>query len=156
LTATKKLMGVRHYDATVGRFLQEDPIGLQGGDINLFRYARNNPIKWIDPTGELIWSPDAIYAACAIGVYSGQKSCFPRGTNDKYKHCVIACKISQTCGDNAARLASIGKEIIDLFGPGNAEIADLVADQRGIDCAQKIRSGKKDGCGTTTCESCCK
>jgi RHS repeat-associated protein len=41
----------RYYDATTGRFIQKDPIGMAGG-INLYRYAANNPVDWIDPEGE--------------------------------------------------------------------------------------------------------
>ncbi len=32
-------------------FISEDPIGFAGGDVNLFAYARNNPVKWVDPLG---------------------------------------------------------------------------------------------------------
>jgi len=39
----------RYYDPGPGRFISEDPIGLDGG-INLFQYAPN-PITWIDPLG---------------------------------------------------------------------------------------------------------
>jgi RHS repeat-associated protein len=39
----------RYYDHGPGRFISEDPIGLDGG-INLFQYAPN-PITWIDPLG---------------------------------------------------------------------------------------------------------
>jgi len=35
----------------VGRFISEDPIGFAGGDVNLYAYARNIPVKWIDPQG---------------------------------------------------------------------------------------------------------
>ncbi len=42
----------RTYDSSVGRFLQEDPIGLKGGDLNLYPYVRNNPVTFIDPSGE--------------------------------------------------------------------------------------------------------
>lgn len=39
------------YDPQAGRFLSQDPIGFQGGDANLYRYVRNNPISRTDPTG---------------------------------------------------------------------------------------------------------
>jgi RHS repeat-associated protein len=41
----------RYYDATTGRFLQKDPIGFMGKDVNLYRYVRNNPIRINDPSG---------------------------------------------------------------------------------------------------------
>ncbi len=44
-------MRARYYDATVGRFLSLDPIGLDGGDLNLYSYVGNNPINWFDPWG---------------------------------------------------------------------------------------------------------
>jgi RHS repeat-associated protein len=42
----------RWYEPKQGRFLSEDPIGFEGGDINLAIYVHNNPISWIDPHGE--------------------------------------------------------------------------------------------------------
>jgi RHS repeat-associated protein len=41
----------RWYDANLGRFISEDPIGFRGGDINLFGYVKNNPIRYNDPWG---------------------------------------------------------------------------------------------------------
>ncbi len=40
----------RFYESGVGRYLTPDPIGLDGG-INLFSYANQNPINFIDPRG---------------------------------------------------------------------------------------------------------
>lgn len=42
----------RFYDPVVGRFLSEDLIGLAGGDVNLYRYARNSPLLFVDPSGQ--------------------------------------------------------------------------------------------------------
>ncbi len=41
----------RYYDPELGRFISRDPIGLAGGDVNLYRYAGNNPVNLIDPSG---------------------------------------------------------------------------------------------------------
>ncbi|GIX01674.1 MAG: hypothetical protein KatS3mg112_0611 [Thermogutta sp.] len=41
----------RWYDARVGRWLSEDPIGFNGGDGNLYRYVGNVPLSVVDPSG---------------------------------------------------------------------------------------------------------
>ena len=46
----------RWYDAQVGRFISEDPIGFNGRDVNLYVYVRNNPVNLIDPEGTQVRS----------------------------------------------------------------------------------------------------
>lgn len=41
----------RFYDVNVSRFASKDPIGLAGGDLNLYNYAGNNPVSSADPSG---------------------------------------------------------------------------------------------------------
>ena len=41
----------RWYDAGVGRFVNEDPSGFDGGDVNLYRYVNNSPTNLVDPYG---------------------------------------------------------------------------------------------------------
>ena len=41
----------RWYDANTHRFIQRDPIGHLGEQTNLYKYALNNPIGFIDPNG---------------------------------------------------------------------------------------------------------
>jgi RHS repeat-associated protein len=47
----------RYYDATVGRFIGEDPIGFAASDANLYRYVYNSPPQWTDPFGENLVIP---------------------------------------------------------------------------------------------------
>jgi RHS repeat-associated protein len=41
----------RYYDASVGRFISEDPLGFEARDGNLTRYVLNNPVNGTDPSG---------------------------------------------------------------------------------------------------------
>lgn len=41
----------RYYDPIVGRFISKDPIGFDGGDVNLYAYVGNNITNFTDPTG---------------------------------------------------------------------------------------------------------
>jgi RHS repeat-associated protein len=52
----------RYYDPQTGRYVTQDPIGLEGG-INLYRYANADPVNLTDPTGEIL-PQAAAFAAC--------------------------------------------------------------------------------------------
>jgi RHS repeat-associated protein len=43
----------RTYNPDTGRFLQKDPIGFRGRDFNLYRYAADNPLIFVDPSGRV-------------------------------------------------------------------------------------------------------
>jgi RHS repeat-associated protein len=42
---------MRYYDANVGRFLTEDPLGFKGGNENFYGYVLNSPTELVDPFG---------------------------------------------------------------------------------------------------------
>jgi len=52
-------MRARYYDPEVGRFISEDPLGFDGGDVNLYVYVGNNPVLLIDPLGLYCNNPNA-------------------------------------------------------------------------------------------------
>jgi RHS repeat-associated protein len=49
----------RDYDSSTGRYLESDPIGIEGG-LNTYGYVEQNPLSFIDPNG---LHPGAIIAA---------------------------------------------------------------------------------------------
>ena len=60
----------RHYDPHLGRFISADTIVPDPGnpqDLNRYSYVRNNPLFYVDPTGE---APTAVFGA-GVGFVSG-------------------------------------------------------------------------------------
>lgn len=52
----------RYLDPLTGKFLSKDSLSFAGGDVNLYGYVQNNPVNYIDPSGNFA---QAIPAFCA-------------------------------------------------------------------------------------------
>ena len=58
----------RAYDPETGRFIQEDPKGFAGGDLNLYRYVLNNPNNSVDPSGTTAIESGTLNKIAALGL----------------------------------------------------------------------------------------
>ena len=58
--------GFRDYDPATGRWTAKDPIGFDGGDVDLYGYVLNDPVNLVDPTG-LYWLKDLSDFSAGLG-----------------------------------------------------------------------------------------
>ena len=52
----------RDYDPTTGFFIQRDPLGLRGGDVDVYGYCLDDPVNMVDPLGLSGEGVDTSYA----------------------------------------------------------------------------------------------
>ena len=122
----------RYYSPGLQRFLSEDPLGIGGGDTNIFAYAHDNPVNMIDPLGLSgsggggalpghgpSWSN--CFGDCGdphVPVYTGGKvgSAFPEKIEPVAQFVLITAS-----AESAARILE------DMPGP-TSEVAGIVTD----------------------------
>jgi hypothetical protein len=81
---------------------------------------------------------------CPALYYSSVKKVVEaNGSHDKFKHCAVSCLLTLRCP--AADVLELGiiKELADVVGPGNAEMADLQADYHGVKLGSIFRASDK-------------
>jgi RHS repeat-associated protein len=83
----------RYYDTFKGRFLQRDPSEYIEG-MNLYEYAKDNPLKYVDPTGEVIGP--APFAGSVLGSFTGGErrgeTTAPRSRGETSRTFTLECR----------------------------------------------------------------
>ncbi|MFO0649273.1 MAG: RHS repeat-associated core domain-containing protein [Polyangiales bacterium] len=74
------LMPARAYNPALRRWLSRDPIGLEGGSINLYEYSGGDPIQLADPSGLQFRCPNSSTRGSQFGVRSSFESFSTRHT----------------------------------------------------------------------------
>ena len=101
----------RYYSPALGRFIQMDPIGLNGEDVNLYRYCGNETYNSIDPIGcvpdEIIDKSRSGVVGTGIGV-TGEIANHP------------GWLIQHLYGDGIHKVREIGGGGLSLSGRANA------------------------------------
>ena len=70
----------RNLDPRTGGFIQQDPIFVHGGDVNLYRYVGNNATNWVDPNG--LWPSFPGVAHNVLRYAAGRASAISSGVAD--------------------------------------------------------------------------
>ncbi|MCU1242537.1 MAG: repeat protein [Candidatus Acidoferrum typicum] len=101
--------GARYFGSSMGRFMSPDPVVItterlqNPQQLNLYAYVANNPLRYIDPTGEILQS---------AGDRDSQKQCF--------------ADLQQIAGDAANRLSmdAVGSKNTYDFSVGPTVMTD--------------------------------
>jgi RHS repeat-associated protein len=158
-------LGVRFYDAEVGRFTQRDPVG---DAMNAYVYSDDCPVTHVDPSGRIsVPPPSVILRWLRVGGVAGfivgclvaySYDCVMdarevaeriHAIHDKWAHCYMACKAVRCL----YRLPGLAGALTKWFmGRGESDPDDLKANEIGVtlgydlggDCYQRCREATKD------------
>jgi RHS repeat-associated protein len=90
----------RVFDAEIGRWLSEDPLGLAGGP-KLYTYVSNRPVVWDDPLGLAPGLGSFTIGGCIAGYQAFFHYASPatiKQVGDKVAHCMAHCELQKGCG----------------------------------------------------------
>jgi len=138
-------MRARYYDPQAGRFISEDPIGFDGGDVNLYAYVSSNPVNGIDPDGTV--NPYAVGAGigAAIGAVS---ALFNNGSVTQ--GAIIGSLVGATMGYKSigplasgmvGATADLAGQVLSNYASGKSLLSNLNYDSIGMSFASGVIAG---------------
>ncbi|MBI9112829.1 RHS repeat-associated core domain-containing protein [Maridesulfovibrio ferrireducens] len=97
-------LGYREYDPTIGRFITPDPIGLAGGDVDVYGYCLDDPINFHDRTGlagESEEKKEGAFSKIIAGLRKASTA-IPKGLEGAAEKSIKGIKKATTEGGKAA------------------------------------------------------
>lgn len=134
-------MRARYYDPVLGRFISKDPIGILGG-LNLYEYARDNPMSFTDPSGEfailapaIVWISEWAIAATTVAIVAPEVTTYMMAeTIDSTSN-----YIDEPSYENAADAAL---DVLGLIGIGSMGKALFKAVETEVTVIKNAAKGK--------------
>ena len=119
----------RDYDASTGRYIESDPIGLNGG-VNTFGYALSNPTRHVDPSGQwanvAVWGAFRFFGGRAAGAAIGRYATARLGPTAGV---VVTCVLTGYCSSDNSE---IDDALNDADAPPYPGIENLARDCKPI------------------------
>ncbi|ATB30277.1 RHS repeat-associated core domain-containing protein [Melittangium boletus] len=137
-------MGVRDYDPSINRFLTSDPLFLEEPErcvtspveCNLYGYARNNPLRYDDPSGK---GAKEFFQGLAMGTTA---ALLPAGSllpvpQEQHEHFYVGYAAAMTAGGIVETIQGIGTMMsgAGMVGGGGAASATGVGAVVGVPAA---------------------
>jgi RHS repeat-associated protein len=100
----------RYYDAAIGEFISEDPLGFDAGDGNLMRYVFNSSTNYTDPSGEFAFLSLVPMIVTGVLTIAAGEALFP----DNVQAPMHSCDYHPTPPDQQLKRAAV--EIVTDLG----------------------------------------
>jgi RHS repeat-associated protein len=124
-------MGARYYSPTVGRFVTQDPllgISLDPQSLHRYSYARNNPLRYVDPHG-LAFRP--VGSTSAVTAVLGQTTANLLGPVVTTGTASVTNVLARVAATTTSRKQLIPTTVTTI--PGSASSADSSEDESSED-----------------------
>jgi RHS repeat-associated protein len=127
----------RQYNPKYGRWLSRDPIGFDGGN-NLWNYVGNNPVRFNDPSGLILWPTDPAEQARLEKLFQQNKDWAEQEARKR---------VQRIQEENAKYYQEHPEELDELGRQAYEDIRNFILSMGAIECPSPVGSKLPKGWG---------